>query len=176
MKAAVGIRIVAWCASILGLGLFGYSMTQQTNIQLHMNRSMSALNGDVKATVPLVGKTVQALGPLTATTSALAQIELQEQKTVQDLATMNQHLQQIGVSEQAILSGMTAVYSATSGVNQSLQGVISANGGILSSSQSAASTASVEASRLGQMNQQTAAVISQLHQLNTKLAALKLVP
>ncbi|KPV41980.1 hypothetical protein [Alicyclobacillus ferrooxydans] len=170
------IRILSWCVSLVGIGLFGYTMTEQTSIQGQMNHSMTQLNGDLQATVPLVGKTAKALNPLTATTSALATIEIQEEKTVQNLALMNRHLQAIGASEQMILSGMNSVYSTTTAVSQNIGSVSRANGDILTASTTSASTATTEAGRLGALNQQTGAVISQLRQLNTKLAALKLVP
>ncbi|MFB5190156.1 hypothetical protein [Alicyclobacillus fastidiosus] len=172
-------RILTWvstCLSLAGLGVFGYSMTQQTHIQSQMNHTMTTMNKDVAETTPLVAATSKALAPLVATTDALSQIEQQESKTVLDISAMNAHLRTIGASEQQVLTGMTALFQATSDVNRGLGDVTSTTDSVLSASESSASGASAETSHIGTLNQQTADVISQLNQLNNKLAALKLLP
>ncbi|GMA62544.1 hypothetical protein NZD89_22465 [Alicyclobacillus fastidiosus] len=176
MRAKRILTLVSTCLSLAGLGVFGYSMTQQTQIQSQMNHTMATMNADIAETTPLVRATSRALSPLTQTTAALSQIELEESQTVRDISAMNAHLQAIGTSEGQVLMGMNALYHATSDVNKALGGVTSTTDGILDASESSASSAGAETSRIGTLNQQTADVISQLNQLNNKLAALKLLP
>ncbi|WAH36145.1 hypothetical protein [Alicyclobacillus dauci] len=168
--------VVSWVASAAGLGIFGYSMTQQTNIQMQMNRTMAQMNQSIHDTTPLVAATSKALEPLAATTSALSQIEIQEQHTVSDLAAMNTRLKTIGDSEGQVLAGMNSMLTETTAVGQEIGTVSNTTGGVLHASSSSAVSAQAEANDLAALNQHTADVIAQLHKLNTKLSALKLLP
>lgn len=165
-----------WLAGLLGVGMFGYSLTQQTAIQIQMNKTMAQINQAIVNTGELVDGTAQALQPLVATTNALNSIEQKEKATVADLASMNQHLANLAQTESGIITGLDSLNQVTHGVSVDLSNMSQVNASLLQSSVSSASQARLEATRVGQMNGMTNTSINQLHQLNGKLSALKMLP
>jgi|SRR5579875_1122659 len=170
------LTITSWGLSVIGLTVFGYSLTQQTKIQLQMNQTMAQIDTSLGETTPLVSATSNALQPLVGTTLALANIERQEQLTTNDLFAMNQHLRTIANTERGILVELHNLDDVTTQVSQNIAAVSSVNQGIFSTSQTAASQAGEEAGQVGSLNQQTQTATAQLHTLNHKLSALKLLP
>ncbi|MCY0892192.1 MAG: hypothetical protein OWR52_01600 [Acidibacillus sp.] len=170
------LTILSGVGSLLGVTLFGYSMTQQTAIQGQMDNTMLTINQALHQTAPLVTATSKALTPLVATTSALIAIEQREQQTVGSIIQMNEQLQTTGNTEQAIVVGLQQLYSVSAATSQSISAVARVNGGLLSQSQSSAVQAHTEADQVTQLNDQTGVAISQLSSLNHKLSLLKLLP
>jgi hypothetical protein len=177
MKLHHPLWFLAWSgACVIGLGLFGYSLTQQTEIQLQMGHTMGAVNQSVVQTSGIVASTSEALSPLLATTKALAGIETQEQQTVTDLQGMNDKLQKTAVTEQSIILHLNQLNGTTNAISGDLSGLSSVNGRILGVSQQSSSQGSIEAGRVGDLNGMTDVSISQLNQINHRLEALKLLP
>jgi len=176
MRGLKSPNLYVWLASVLGVGMFGYSLTQQTAIQLQMNQTMDHVAVSLAATPPLVAQTAQALAPLTATTSALANIDRQEQQTVTDLTRMNEHLANIGASEKGIVRGLDHLNQATSSLTLQLQTVSSTNAQLLDENSIAANLGVKEANQVGDLSTQTNTSIEQLKRLNDKLSALSALP
>lgn len=165
-----------WLVGLAGAGVFGYSLTQQTAIQIQMNQTMQQIDEAIVNTGRLVAGTATALHPLVSTTAALNSIEHKEQGTVADLASMNQHLAQLAQTEGGIVSGLGSLNQKTQSVSADLSVMSQVNASLLQSSGSSASQARLEATRVGQLNGMTSTSIGQLQQLNHKLSALKLLP
>lgn len=165
-----------WLAGLVGVGLFGYSLTQQTAIQIQMNRTMTQIDQAIIGTGQLVDGTAQALQPLVATTNALAEIEHKEQGTVANLANMNQHLADLANTETGIVTGLDSLNQVTHAVSVDLSNMSQVNASLLQSSMASSSQARLEATQVGQLNGMTTTSITQLHRLNGKLSALKLLP
>lgn len=163
-------------AGLLGLGTFGYSLTQQTAIQSQMNQTMNQINVSIATTGGLVAQTVTALKPLYSTTSALANIEIQQQSTISYLKQMNQHLQNLATLESSIVTGLDNLNQATQNVSTDLTGMAGLNNQLLNANGSSVIQANSEAAKVGQLSQMTNTSISQLHQLNGKLSGLKALP
>lgn len=168
--------VLTWCASLAGIGMFGYSMSQQTQVQKQMDVTMQTMSADIAATTPLVAQASKDLQPLAATTTALASIEQAQEQTVKHIQSMNQHLVTIRSSEAQVLTGMQGLTKATAGVSTQLDSVGRTEHGILNSSTQAAAHAKTESTAISDLATQTADITQQLHALNGRLAALRLLP
>lgn len=168
---------VSWLgAAVVGLGLFGYSLTQQTNIQLQMEHTMTAVNQSVVQTSTVVGRTTGALKPLLGTTSALASTEVKEQSTVSALQSMNAKLQATANVESSILLHLGQLNQTTRTVSHSLSTLNAVNSQVLQASRASSGQGQTEASQVGQLNSMTNTSIFQLQQINHRLSALSLLP
>lgn len=165
-----------WLAGLVGVSVFGYSLTQQTAIQAQMNQTMLQIDAAIVTTGGLVDGTAKALQPLVATTKALKTIEQKEQATVSDLTSMNQHLADSAQTENGIVQGLDSLNQVAQGVNHDLSNMSQVNALLLESSISSAGQANLEAMKVGQLNGMTATSIAQLQQLNHKLSALRMLP
>lgn len=171
-----GINILLSGLAIAGLGTTVYSLSQQTKVQQHMNHTMTVIDQSIVATEHVTQQTTRVLSPLTATTTALAGIETQEQQTVADLASMNIHLGHINENEQGIVNTLGTLNQSTRGASTQLTAIASINHALLSASTTAADQAATEAGQVGNLNTMTATSIAQMSKLNHKLSALKAVP
>ncbi len=163
-------------ACVVGLGLFGYSLTQQTNIQLQMGQTLTAVNQSVVQTGTIVGRTSRALSPLLGTTTALAGIETKEQSTVASLQGMNDKLQATAVVEASILLHFGTLNQTTQNVQGAISRLGTIDGKVLGASQASSQQGNTEANQVGQLNSMTDTSISQLQQINHRLELLKLAP
>ncbi|MCL6453777.1 MAG: hypothetical protein K6T78_09240 [Alicyclobacillus sp.] len=170
------LTVVSTCVSLAGLGGFSYSMAEQTHIQADMDQTMAGLNRDVAQTTPLVAQTAAALRPLQSATTSLVQIEQAETETVSHLRSMNDHLAQIGLREENILSDMQALQQGTVGLAGDLRTASGLEQGILQGSETAAALAGQAAAALGQLQHSTTDISEQLSAVNSRLSALRLLP
>jgi chaperonin cofactor prefoldin len=161
---------------IAGLATFGYSLTQQTAIQRQMNETMGQINQSILTTSHVVAQTATVLEPLDATTKALSSIETSEEKTTASLASMNNHLRGIGATEQNIISSLDTLNNVTGQVSSTLTVMQSVGGQLYAVSEASLQQANGMSSRVGDLNHMTDTSISQLHQLNSKLSALRALP
>jgi hypothetical protein len=159
-----------------GAATFGYSLTQQTSLQARMNQAMASINSSITATTGLVGETATALQPLGDTTVSLGQVETHESKAVRNLASMNDHLRRIGTVEQQIVGRLDSLNGTMGSINGELDTLSGLNGQLLERSTSSTSQARTEANLVGSMNGMTDTTIAQLHRMNSKLSALRLLP
>lgn len=161
---------------VIGLGVFGYSLTQQTAIQRQMNDTMAAINQSILTTGQVVAQTSTVLQPLDATTHALASIESSEQATTSNLASMNVSLRNTGRTEQQIITALDGLNRTTGQVSTDLTDMQSVGNQLYSVSETSLHQATQEANSVGSLNRMTDTSIAQLHQLNSKLSALRLLP
>jgi hypothetical protein len=161
---------------VIGIGLFGYSLTQQTAIQRQMNGTMAEINQSILTTGHVVAQTGVVLQPLDATTTALASIEKSEQATTASLAAMNSHLKNIGNTEQQIISNLDVLNGVTGQVKSTLVDMQSVGNQLYTFSDTSLQQATQEAAAVGDLNRMTDTSIAELHQLNSKLSALRLLP
>lgn len=162
-------------AGLVGAGMFGYSLVQQTALQSKMNDTMGLINDSIVTTGAVVQKTSQTLEPLVATTASLVKIEQQEQQTVGDLNAMNAHLSNTATSERGIITGLDALNKITGGVSTDLTSTSRVNDSLLDLSKGSVGQAERMAENVGTINSLTATSIDQLHELNQKLAPLRAV-
>lgn len=170
---------MTWCyvgLALLGMGMFGYSLTQQTNIQGQMNDTMAQLNRSIYDTNRIVNQTSVALNPLVKTTRSLANIEYAEQKTVSHLTSMNTALQTIGHNEQGIVNGLVQLTSTTLKVHSQLTSATSLNQAVQSNNSTAYSDATLEQQQVAALTALTPKTTTELATLNHRLAVLKLLP
>ncbi|MBL0385285.1 hypothetical protein JJB07_01385 [Tumebacillus sp. ITR2] len=168
--------ILLFLGGFLGVGMFGYSLYQQTQVQSQMNASMSVINDSIISTRVVIRETSTVLDPLTETTTALAQIEQREQATVQHLASMNAHLRTTADSETQIITGLDNLNSYVTHAGSSLQKLADTNHTLLQTGRTSLYSAQQEGGQVGQLNTLTTQTITQLRTLNGKLAPLRLLP
>ncbi|WDL98592.1 hypothetical protein [Alicyclobacillus sp. ALC3] len=171
-----GMNVLLGVLAIAGLGTTLYSLSQQTKVQQQMNHTMVAIDQSIITSGQVTHQTNKVLAPLTATTTALADIEKQEQVTVGNLAAMNEHLSHINQSEAGIVQTLLALNQSTGGASTELSAIANVNRGLLSTSEQSSGQAATEASQVGQLNSMTTTSISEMTKLNNKLAALKALP
>ncbi|MBX6353291.1 MAG: hypothetical protein IRZ10_08120 [Thermoflavifilum sp.] len=176
MAKSIAISAMLWLAGLAGAGMFGYSLTQQTAIQLQMNQTMKQINQSIATSKKLTQQTSVILQPLVGTTEALAGIEQLETQSLSDIESMNNHLRDIAKGEQGIITGLDHLNVVTDQARTGLIRLASLNGQLLDANQQTASMAAEEATRVSQLNSMTETTIAQMHQLNQKFAALKMVP
>lgn len=178
-QAIRGTRRANWIAGILsvaGIIAFAYSLMQMTQIQAQMNHTMNAINSSVEQTTSLVGDTAIALKPLQATTQALQTIEDKQKSTAHHLASMNNHLRNIGTAESLIVQRLDTLNQSERGIDSNLSTMAGINSNLLVKSQQSVTQARTESSTVNELNSMTATSIAELHKLNGKLSALRLVP
>ncbi|MGB8954428.1 MAG: hypothetical protein WCC10_03590 [Tumebacillaceae bacterium] len=163
-------------AGLLGVGMFSYSLAQQTALQGQINEAMTVINHSLVSTTTVVAETSEALQPLYETTRSLAEIERQEEATVAALHAMNDHLVSIAKSEQGIVGGLDSLNGATQGVSDRLTGMSRVTQDILQSATQSKGQAVQEANGVGRLNALTSQTIQELKQLNDKLYPLRLLP
>ncbi|HEU4963858.1 MAG TPA: hypothetical protein VFV52_08400 [Bacilli bacterium] len=161
---------------IVGLGLFGYSLSQQTEMQAQINQSMAMVNDSIGQTGAIVQQTSDTLQPLYETTRSLAEIELQEEATVTEVGAMNDHLARIATSERGIISGLASLDQATLSVSDKVTAMGQVTNDLLDVGASSKTQATQEAGQVAELNRLTGLSIAELRRLNSKLAALRLVP
>ncbi|GAX90293.1 hypothetical protein [Effusibacillus lacus] len=161
---------------ILGVGMFGYSLAKQTQMQGEMNQIMASVNESIVATGTLVQETLEVLQPFQEITASLASIEQQEEQVVVQLAVMNGHLETTGLSEKNIIAGLEALNQQTRTVSQYLNGMSDVNSGLLKASSASVQNASRINGQLGEINGMTGQSIEELGELNEKFALLRILP
>jgi hypothetical protein len=161
---------------LAGAGMFGYSLTQQTAIQMQMNLTMKQINESITTTRELTKQTSVILQPLVGTTEALAAIEKLEEESLSDIESMNGHLRDIAKGEQGIIQGLDRLNVVTDQARTGLIHLSSMNDQLLAANRQTLQMAQQEASHVSQLNHMTDTTISQMHQLNRKFAVLKLLP
>jgi hypothetical protein len=182
-KGGIVLKLAAWLPNLVlfffgiaGLGAFGYSFAQQTMIQKQMNQTMSIINDSIVSTGNVTNQTSQALQPLYDTTQSLAAIEQKEETTVSYIASMNNHLRNVGNSEQMIIQSLIQSNSLSTDLSNHLSALSQTNNQLLAAGQSSLVQASQEANQLLSLNQLTSNTINQMQILNEKLAPLRLLP
>ncbi|GMA50049.1 hypothetical protein GCM10025857_14060 [Alicyclobacillus contaminans] len=168
--------ILTTLLAAVGLVFFLYSLLQMTAIQAQMNRTMTAIQTSVGTTTGLVGQTSAALQPLRATTHALLAVGQQESTTVNHLAAMNQHLQQIGGIEEVIIQRLDALNGSTANINDQLSTMLSLNQQLLAASQQSVAQANAETGGVQALNNMTTTSVQRLHTANEKFGVLRLLP
>lgn len=176
MNLARKWQIVCWLTGWVGLGMFGYSLAQQTVLQADINGAMAVISESLASTGAVVGETSQTLDPLQATTLSLAEIELQEQATADSLASMNRRLEAVAKSETGIIEGLKELNVATVIVENKLQAMGGVTGDLLQSGKTSGTQAATVADQVTELNRLTAETIAELKKLNDKLAPLRLLP
>ena len=176
MNLARKWQIVCWLTGWAGLGMFGYSLAQQTVLQGDINASMAVIRDSLAATGVVVGETSQTLDPLQATTLSLAEIEQQEQATADSLASMNGRLAAVAESEKGIIAGLKELNVSTVIVEGRLQAMGGVTGDLLRSGKTSGTQAATVAGQVTELNRLTAQTIAELKKLNDKLAPLRLLP
>jgi hypothetical protein len=160
----------------LGIGMFAYSLAQQTLIQGQMNHTMTVIDSSLAKTGTVVAATSTTLQPLVDTTRALAQIETAEEHAADSLASMNNHLAQTAEGEKKIIAGLGSLNEVTSGVGGQLADLGQVTGNLLQAGADSKTQAAQIADGVAALNGMTDTSIAELKRLNDKLAALRLLP
>ncbi|ARU63298.1 hypothetical protein CBW65_21660 [Tumebacillus avium] len=162
--------------SLLGVGLFGYSFAQQTQVQGQINETMRLIDSSLAATGAVVAETSATLDPLSDTTRSLAQIGLQEEATVTQLAAMNGHLTDIATGERTIIDGLATLNTATQAADRELAAMTAVTRSILQAGVTAHAQAEQEADGVAALRRLTEISTAELQELNNRLAPLRLLP
>ncbi|MGZ4163630.1 MAG: hypothetical protein ACXVDB_05310 [Tumebacillaceae bacterium] len=170
------VNVLLLLGGVIGAGLFGYSLVQQTALQSRMNDTMALINRSIVSTGAVVKQTSQSLQPLVETTTALATIEQQEERTVTALNSMNAHLSKTAESEKGLITGLDNLNKVTSGVSSDITSMQGVNDSLLQLGGRSVSQAQQEAQQVGTLNQLTKTSIDQLRTLNQKLSPLRVLP
>lgn len=170
------MRIPWLIANVVLLILFGVGTYQQIVNQKNTNLVMEEVYQNISRSSELTQKTNQHLAPLAQTATVMQEMNQQMSDTKNRLNHMNQKIGQVNASEQKIIIGLDELNRFTKTVYKDLEEISSKNKEIRPLSQTISEQSTSENRSLLDLSKLTRQSISELNELNRKLAWLGLLP
>lgn len=170
------MRIPWLIANVVLLILFGVGTYQQILNQKNTNQVMEEVYRNISRSSELTQKTNHHLSPLAQTATVMQEMNQQLSDTKNRLRHMNQKISQVNASEQKIITGLDELNRYTKTVYRDLGGIASKNKEIQPLSQMISEQSVSENRSLLDLSKLTRQSISELNELNRKLAWLGLLP